>query len=116
MKNTVRLHMDLCRVLCDIENSGIKVNKNKLQQIEKSFRDEHSQLEVDLQNAVKSLCGDTPINLSSAEDRSKLFYSMVVKDKKSWKVVFDLGTEVKAGKRKKKFVKDTHPKVFKEKY
>ena len=116
MKNTVRLHMDLCRVLCDIENSGIKVNKNKLQQIEKSFRDEHSQLEVDLQNAVKSLCGDTPINLSSAEDRSKLFYSMVVKDKKSWKVVFDLGTEVKAGKRKKKFVKVTHPKVFKEKY
>ena len=116
MKNTVRLHMDLCRVLCDMENAGIKVDTEKLHKIETDFKNEYSQLETDLQNSVKYFCGDTPINLSSAEDRSKLFYSMIVKDKKHWKVFFDLGTEIKAGKRRKKFIKVSQPKVFRSKY
>ena len=73
MKPTVRLHMDVCRVLCDIENSGIKVDIDKLKEIERGFREEYSQLSVDLQNLVVEFCGDTPINLASAEDRSKLF-------------------------------------------
>ena len=116
MKPTIKLHMDVCRVLCDIENAGIKVDVEKLQRIETDFRNEYSQLEEELQNLVVELCGDTPINLASAEDRSKLFYSLVVRDKKDWKTFFDLGTELKDGKRKKKFIRVSSPKSFKSKY
>ena len=41
MKATVKLHMDVCRTLCDIENDGIKVDVPKLLDIEKDFRNEH---------------------------------------------------------------------------
>ena len=112
MKPTIKLHMDVCRVLCDIENAGIKVDVEKLRQIETDFRNEYVQLETELQSMVRQFCGDTPINLASAEDRSKLFYSLVLRDKKDWKIFFDLGTQLKDGKRKKKFIKVSPPRVF----
>ena len=116
MKATVKLHMDVCRTLCDIENDGIKVDVSKLLEIEKDFRDEHTEIEHELNTMIKELCGDTPINLASAEDRSKLFYSKVVRDKKEWKNFFDLGTVVKDGKRKKKFIRVSTPSIFRSKY
>ena len=48
MKATVKLHMDVCRTLCDIENDGIKVDVPKLLEIEKDFRDEHTEIEHEL--------------------------------------------------------------------
>ena len=112
MEPVVKLHMDVCRVLCDIETNGIKVDGEKIKQIEGDFKREHAQLEEDLDAALKDLCGDTPINLASAEDRSKLFYSLTVKDKRVWKSHFDLGTVLKDGKRKKKFVRTTSTRNF----
>ena len=50
MQPTIRLHMDVCRVLCDMEGKGIKVDVEKLRQIETDFRNEYIQLEIDLQN------------------------------------------------------------------
>ncbi|MAK37310.1 MAG: hypothetical protein CMC15_14240 [Flavobacteriaceae bacterium] len=116
MKTAVKLHMDVCRVLCDIENVGIKVDVERLRRIETDFKNEYIQLETDLQNLIREFCGDTPINLASAEDRSKLFYSLIVRDKKEWKTFFDLGTEIKNGKRKKKFIRVSAPRVFRNKY
>ena len=82
MKATIKLHMDVCRTLCDIENNGIKVDVPKLLNIEKDFRNEHTEIERELNSMIIELCGDTPINLASAEDRSKLFYSKIVINKK----------------------------------
>ena len=46
--------------------------------------------------------GDTPVNLSSADDRSKLFYSRKVLSKKQWAATFNLGSEVRGATRKPK--------------
>jgi len=112
MEPVTRLHMEVCRVLCDVETHGIKIDTDKLSVIEKQFKEEYKQLEADLDRIVKNLCGDTPINLASAEDKSKFFYSVVVKDKKRWKNIFDLGTELRDGKRRKKFVRTTTTRNF----
>ena len=112
MEPVTRLHMEVCRVLCDVETHGIKIDTDKLSVIEKQFKEEYKQLEADLDRIVKNLCGDTPINLASAEDKSKFFYSVVVKDKKRWKNIFDLGTELRDGKRRKRFVRTTTTRNF----
>ena len=46
--------------------------------------------------------GDTPINLASPEDRSKLLFSRGVKNKKTWAQTFNLGYEVRGNTRKPK--------------
>jgi hypothetical protein len=46
--------------------------------------------------------GDTPINLDSPDDRSKLFYSCKVKDKSRWAGIFNLGHEIRGAGRKPK--------------
>jgi len=116
MEPVVKLHMDVCRVLCDVETNGIRIDVEKLQQIERDFKKEYADLAEDLDRIINDLCGDTPINLASAEDRSKFFYSLAVKDKKVWKAKFDLGTVLKDGKRKKKFVRTTAHRQFIMKY
>ena len=37
--------------------------------------------------------GDTPVSLTSPDDRSMLLYSRKVKDKKDWSRTFNLGME-----------------------
>ncbi len=47
--------------------------------------------------------GDTPINLDSPDDRSKLFYSCKVHSKNRWAGIFNLGHEIRgAGKKPKR--------------
>jgi len=73
MEPVVKLHMDVCRVLCDVETNGIRIDVDKLSQIERDFKKEYADLAEDLDRIINDLCGDTPINLASAEDRSKFF-------------------------------------------
>ena len=60
-------------------------------------------LERRLNKLATDAMGDTPINLDSPDDRSKLFYSCKVLNKKTWAGVFNLGHEIRgAGKKPKR--------------
>ena len=56
--------------------------------------------------------GDTPINLDSPDDRSLLFYSRKVLDKKKWKESFNLGWELNGTAKRQKFRRRMSRRVF----
>ena len=88
--NTLRLSLEMTDVLADLERTGIKIDPVELSRIEDEYRKEMNELEVRLQN------------LNSADDRSMLFYSRRVKNKKHWSSLFNLGSELRGATRKPK--------------
>jgi len=81
---TIKLSTELTKVLADIEMNGIYVDKKKLSEIKTKFEKESVELENWLHRKTKLFMGDTSINLDSPEDRSVLFYSIKITDKKRW--------------------------------
>ena len=92
----------MTEVLSSLERTGIKIDPIVLADIEKEYRDEMNALEVKLQRMAEDAMGDTPVNLNSADDRSMLFYSRKVVDKKRWASIFNLGSELRGATRKPK--------------
>src|SRR6056300_2101311 len=99
---TLKLSLEMTNVLTRIEMNGLKVNLDTLDKIEKEYNEELSYLENKLQTMAKEAMGDTPINLSSPDDRSVLLYSRKVKDKTSWSRIFNLGHEMRGSTMKPK--------------
>ena len=99
---TIKLSMELTKVLADIEMNGLHINLDVLNNIKVKFENELQELEKFLNEKVKYFMGDTPINLDSPEDRSILFYSMRLTDKKMWATRFNIGFEVRGNTRKPK--------------
>ena len=71
-------------VLARMERNGLKINLDTLEQIRQEYQQEMDELEVRLERLSRDAVGDTPINLSSPDDRSTLLYSRRVKDRKLW--------------------------------
>jgi len=99
---TIQMSMELTKVLSDIEMNGLHINTDTLNSIQVKFKKELVDLQKYLQEKVKIFMGDTPINLDSPEDRSRLFYSMKVVDKKMWARRFNIGYEERGNTRKPK--------------
>jgi DNA polymerase I-like protein with 3'-5' exonuclease and polymerase domains len=89
-------------VLANLERTGIKIDPVELDKIEQEYREEMNELEQKLQRMAEEAMGDTPVNLNSADDRSMLFYSRKVRDKKRWASIFNLGSEIRGATRKPK--------------
>jgi DNA polymerase I-like protein with 3'-5' exonuclease and polymerase domains len=100
--NTLRLSLEMTDVLANLERTGIKIDPSALADIEKEYLNEFNELGSKLQAMAEHAMGDTPVNLSSADDRSMLFYSRKVNDKKKWAATFNLGSEVRGATRKPK--------------
>ena len=100
--NTLRLSLEMTEVLSNLERTGIKIDPSALSEIEDEYRKEMNELEVKLQRMAEDAMGDTPVNLNSADDKSALFYSRKVKDKKRWSSIFNLGSELRGSTRKPK--------------
>ena len=90
---TLRLSLEMTDSLARIEQNGLKINLETLDQIEREYQEEMDELEVRLNQLARDAMGDTPINLSSPDDRSILLYSRRVKDKPTWSRIFNLGHE-----------------------
>ena len=88
---TLRLSLEMTDVLARMEQNGLKINLDTLEQIREEYKREMDQLEIRLDELARHAMGDTPVNLSSPDDRSVLLYSRRVKDKKAWSNVFNLG-------------------------
>jgi DNA polymerase I-like protein with 3'-5' exonuclease and polymerase domains len=99
---TLKLSLDMTAVLARIEYNGIKINQDTLATIRTQYENEMNQLELRLTELAQEAMGDTPINLSSPDDRSMLLYSRRVRDKGLWSTVFNLGHEVRGSTRKPK--------------
>lgn len=92
---TVNLMNQFCICLTDIETNGIKIDVEALDSLEKEYTKELNTLNIELQVLIKEVMGCTPINLESPEHLSRVLYSRRVIDKKAWKEVFNLGTELR---------------------
>ena len=99
---TIKMSMELTKVLADIEMNGLHINTDTLLAIKIKFEKELVDLEKYLNEKVKYFMGDTPVNLDSPEDRSVLFYSMKLTDKKRWATRFNIGYELRGNTRKPK--------------
>ena len=79
----------VCKTLTKMYMNGFNIDKTALKDVRKQFEDELLQIENRLNAKVKSLMGDTPINLNSPEQVSQVIYSRILYDKKGWAVAFD---------------------------
>jgi DNA polymerase I-like protein with 3'-5' exonuclease and polymerase domains len=98
-----KLTNEALECLIDMERNGICIDQVELARVEKEFREEQQLLQVKLADMARSVIGDTPINLASPMDMTKLVYSLEVKDKNLWKETFNIGTEIRNSVKKVKY-------------
>ena len=111
--HTAKLSMDMTRVLTDIERAGIRIDTEALQNIKQEYDNRIEELLEELKVSIEQVMGDTPINLDSPEDRSLLFYSRKVNNKKEWAAMFNIGTTVnERGSRRQKKRTDLNRRDF----
>ena len=82
--STVELTNEVCFVLSKIYCTGFKVDHDQLSAVKAEFETEKANTEKRLQELVRELMGDTPINLNSPEQLSWVIYSRKPKDKNRW--------------------------------
>jgi len=78
------LTMETCTLLNEIYRNGFTVDSDALDQVREQFEREKISLISDLNEAVKSLMGDIPINLNSPEQLSWVIYSRKPINKTQW--------------------------------
>jgi DNA polymerase I-like protein with 3'-5' exonuclease and polymerase domains len=84
LHKTIELTNEVSVVLSRIYQTGFKVDKDALEEVRKEFEQEKAELERDLNGYVRTLMGDTPINLNSPEQLSWIVFSRKPKDKAAW--------------------------------
>ena len=110
----VEMSMEFTDVLTDIERTGLKICSESLEQLRQEYMEESQSLKIDLEYIIQDVMGDTPINLDSPDDRSLLFYSRKVMNKKEWKRIFNIGYEFRGNAKKPKRKPNLKPSVFTE--
>ena len=89
LRSTVDLTNQVAVCLARIYQRGFKVDDTKLEEVKNEFEEERKQLEKALQEHVRKLMGDTPINLNSPEQLSWVIYGRKVLDKIYWSTTID---------------------------
>lgn len=90
---TVGMMNEFMYVLAKWQANGIKIDLEELKKVRAQYVLEQASLKARLEIIARSVLGDTPLSLSSNDDKSMLIYSRTLKDKKTWKRVFNLGTD-----------------------
>ncbi len=84
LRGTVDLTNQVAVCLSRIYQRGFSVDIAKLDEVRQEFEQEKRQLIDSLQQHVRTLMGDTPINLNSPEQLSWVVYGRKVLDKQYW--------------------------------
>ena len=103
MLKVAKMSMELTDALIDMERVGIKISNDNLNKIKNDYQQQYETLSFELSKIVSTVMGDTPINLESPDDRSRLLYSRKVLDKNQWKELFNIGTEWRGNTKKPKY-------------
>ena len=69
LQPTLYLSFEVTRVLAEMEKDGIKIDRQALNKVKHEYTLEANELEKYLNEEIKRVMGDTPINLASQEDR-----------------------------------------------
>ena len=104
-KHLINTLKTMCRflvVLAKIEDNGIYIDMNTLDNLQQEFENEHDKLRVEIDEIIYNRMGDTKINPASTEQLSWLVYGVKVKDKKLWSKTFNLGIDPVTKKKKKR--------------
>ena len=89
LNNTMLFTNRIAKHLTKIYQRGFAVNLDALEDVRKEFEQEKQTLLTQLQEQVRDLMGDRPINLNSPEQLSLVIYSRAPQDKKTWADLFD---------------------------
>lgn len=89
MAKVVEVTMDTCVVLTKLYCNGIKVDLDALASVKQEFEQELADIEARLYKQVRELMGDTPINLNSPEQMSRVVFSRSINNKKEWAELFN---------------------------
>jgi DNA polymerase I-like protein with 3'-5' exonuclease and polymerase domains len=84
LMGTVDLTNQVAVCLARIYQRGFAIDLDVLDVVRQEYEQERDDLERDLQEHVRRLMGDTPINLNSPEQLSWVVYSRKVLDKQYW--------------------------------
>ena len=93
LNNIVELMNDMLEFIVEIEHNGIKIDTDRLAEVEAEFRAELVELENDLNEIARSVMGDTPFSLTSGPDISKIVFSREVVHPITHKLQFNLGLD-----------------------
>ena len=88
---TFTLMNEMLLFLTELERNGIAIDKDILMDVKDEFVSEKTQIEKDLDDIVKDVMGDIPINLNSGADMSAVIYSRRVNDRNYHKNAFNIG-------------------------
>ena len=89
LHNVRDITFNVCKTLTRMYMNGIKIDADVLQSVRKEFEDEKVAIEDRLNLTVRKYMGDTPINLNSGEQMSKVLFSRTPIDKKTWVDTFE---------------------------
>ena len=89
LEGTIKLTNQLAVHLARIYQRGFAVDLDALEEVRKEFEQERDTLTRELEEHVRELMGDRPINLNSPEQLSWVIYSKKPKDKKVWADLFE---------------------------
>lgn len=93
LQPVVDLMNEMLLFLCEIERNGVRIDGDTLSQVEADYVAEKADIEAKLSQIIKDVMGDTPINLQSGADMSKVIYSREVVNKPRHKELFNIGTD-----------------------
>mgnify|MGYP003111673158 FL=1 len=84
LQNIIELTNQTCVLLTKIHCRGFKIDTDALDAVRSEFEQELQELRVSLERQIHDLMGDTPVNLSSPEQLSKVIFSRVPLEKPTW--------------------------------
>ena len=121
LKPIFDLMNEMLMFLVEIETNGIRIDRQVLSDVEVKFKTEKAKLENDLSRIIEEVMGDTPINLNSGADMTKVVYSRQVIDRKQYVDVWNIGLDAR-GKPKMmypmsdskfaRYVRETTQKIY----
>ena len=91
LDNIVILMNEMTDVLLDMQCNGINIDMGVLDGVEDELRKEYSDIKRRLTDIVEMVMGDTPINLNSGADMTKVVYSRTVIDRDAHIRTFNIG-------------------------
>lgn len=95
LNNIISLMNDMLMFLVEIQRNGVCIDRKALQRIKEEFTAEKEQLTKRLEQMVEEVMGDTPINLNSGADMTKVVYSREVIDRNRHIQVWNIGVDSK---------------------
>ena len=93
LTNITDLMNEMLMFCVECEQNGIKISEEALDAVEREYAAEKEQIEARLDLLVKEVMGDTPINLASGQDMTKVIYSREIIDRERHIKTWNVGTD-----------------------